>query len=211
MLIDLHTHTLHYSTDSSLSLGELLGRARERGLDGVCLTEHNAVWPVERLETAAQRHGLLVLRGMEVSTDRGHVLVFGLEGFTVEMLSLERLRTLVDEAGAAMVLAHPLRESGSRLDWHQLPRFFHAVEVLNGSDANGANAYLASLAQTLALPGTGGSDAHSPYALGSCATRFLEPVHTEAELVQALRAGRFEAVDLREAAPISRRGGERGV
>ena len=40
MLIDHHTHTVQYSFDGRQTAAELLQSARDRGLDGVCLTDH---------------------------------------------------------------------------------------------------------------------------------------------------------------------------
>lgn len=40
MLIDHHTHTASFSFDGRQTVAELLQAVRDRGLDGVCLTEH---------------------------------------------------------------------------------------------------------------------------------------------------------------------------
>ena len=44
MIIDLHNHTIPLSRDSSLNPRDLIGKISELGIDGVCLTEHNAAW-----------------------------------------------------------------------------------------------------------------------------------------------------------------------
>ena len=48
--------------------------------------------------------------------------------------------------------------------------------------------------------GIGGSDAHIVSHVGRCATRFPQAIGSEAELVEALKAGEFEAVTFRESA-----------
>lgn len=196
VLIDLHTHTMPWSLDSGLRVEALLQRAKTAGLDGVCLTEHNATWAPAQAVRLSKEWGLAVFRGMEVSTELGHVLVFGLDHFRTEMMRLERLRDIVAESGSAMVLAHPHREPGLPVPLADLADWLHGVEVLNGSDANAANGYLAGLAAHAGLPGTGGSDAHSVGPIGTCATRFHAPLETDEALVQALREGRCEAVRL---------------
>ena len=198
MLVDLHTHTMPLSMDSGLAVDRLVSLAKQRGLDGVCLTEHNAVWEPTELADLRKKHDLAIFSGMEVGTDNGHVLVFGLERFTPELVSLARLQGEVELAGGAMVLAHPLREGSLTMEWREVASVFDGVEVLNGSDANSSNAYLVSLAQAVGLPGTGGSDAHSPGVIGTCATRFRRRVQNDADLVQELRAGRFAAINLRQ-------------
>ena len=52
------------------------------------------------------------------------------------------------------------------------------------------------MADELGYLGTGGSDAHIVSQIGKCATVFEEPIHTEADLVSALRSGKFSAKKL---------------
>ena len=198
MLIDLHTHTMHLSTDSGLTLERLLTRAQGRGLDGVCLTEHNALWNQQELEEKAAHYHLAVFRGMEINTEYGHILAFGLPGYRLEMIRLERLVRLVEEHQGALVLPHPdRRTAASVLAWKDVARDFHAIETFNGGGSNGYST-VAPLAANLGLGTTGGSDAHSSDVVGSCVTRFQVPIHTEEELVRELRAKRVEGVYLGE-------------
>ncbi len=44
MLIDIHIHTTRYSECSSLHPVDMAVAAKEAGLDGICLTEHQTVW-----------------------------------------------------------------------------------------------------------------------------------------------------------------------
>ena len=80
MLIDLHAHTYPKSDDSFVSVDELVDAARQHGLDGICLTEHDDFWPMEAARDAqsSTRHPG-VARIAEINTDAGHVLVFGLQ------------------------------------------------------------------------------------------------------------------------------------
>ncbi|MBI4311492.1 MAG: PHP domain-containing protein [Chloroflexi bacterium] len=198
MLIDLHNHTLHLSTDSGLTLDELLARAKERGLDGVCLTEHNAVWQnTARLEAAGQRHGLAVFRGMEVNTQYGHVLVYGVRAFRNSMFNFDELCRVVESEGGVMVLAHPQWVGVGRPPTMDIiANHFHGIEVLNGEVSNDANGYVESMAVSLGKFGTGGSDSHSIGAVGKCATLFQNPVRNEEEMVKEMRVGRVTAVRL---------------
>jgi len=70
----------------------------------------------------------------------------------------------------------------------------HGVEVFNGRGSDEENAFVQELCARYNLTGTGGSDAHQPGDVGTCATRFLKPIHTLEALVQALRAGLFHPV-----------------
>lgn len=201
VLIDLHCHTQPLSTCSSLSVAELIARARRCGLDGICLTEHDRLWPAAAIARLRAEHGFLVLRGMEVTTELGHALVFGLDEPPPGMFLAASLRAAVTRAGGVMVLAHPARAGQPRPTASALTHLFDAVEAINGSDGPAQNGAAAALARLCGHPGTGGSDCHAPHEVGRAATRFHMPVRDEADLVAALGAGRYEAVWLAGVAP----------
>ena len=197
MLIDLHTHSRPYSGDSALTAEELVQRAAEAGLDSVCLTEHDTIRPAAEVRELSERFGLVVLRGMEITTDIGHVLAFGLECYRREFRSVEVLRCAADAEGAAIFLAHPYRGWNRPVDWERLPELVHGVEALNGQEHATRNDRALALAPAFAVPGIGGSDTHFLPGLAVCATRLPQLPADEAELAALLLAGRHEAVQLR--------------
>jgi predicted metal-dependent phosphoesterase TrpH len=196
ILIDLHCHTRPLSACSSLDIEQLLAGAKRARLDGLCLTEHDRLWPRDQLRALAERHGIVLLRGMEVTTELGHVLVFGLEEPPPGMFVAEALRAAVDAAGGLMALAHPARSGHPPVESAALARLFDMVEALNGSDGPEQNRAATALAARCPLPGIGGSDCHSPLEIGRAATRLSVPVTNEGELVNELRRGRHRAVCL---------------
>lgn len=205
MLIDLHTHTYHFSSCSSLSLTDLIHRSREAGLDGICVTEHDRMWSRDELARVAQETGFLLLRGVEITTTQGHVLVYGLDEYVEGSWSLRRLREVADACGAVLVKSHPLRDGNfqARLDGRvtngleETLRWFDAFEVLSGGESDWANNVAAAMVNSYGLKATGGSDVHTLSEVGRFATRFERQICSEADLVEELRAGRFTAVDLR--------------
>src|SRR5205807_2515616 len=79
MKFDLHLHTNRHSPDSIMPPQLMVSRAREIGLDGVVITEHDWLWTEDELdELRAIDPGLVVLAGVEVSTRQGHFLVYGI-------------------------------------------------------------------------------------------------------------------------------------
>lgn len=193
-LIDLHAHTRHKSMDSGLGPDTLARRIVALGLSAICITEHNNIWTRTEAVELSERFEVPVLRGMEISTDAGHVLVFGVEGYTLEMWRIEQLRRITESEGGVMVLAHPNRNAGFGRPWSDAPDLFEAFEGANGDDHNRSSAYVLDLARSLGLPTTGGSDAHSGPAVGRCATLFDQVIETEAQLIVALRAGAYRPV-----------------
>lgn len=195
MLIDLHCHSLPRSQCSSLSPVQLVELARDRGLDGVCLVEHDAFWPDDELAELRTQTGFLVFAGVEFTTDVGHVLAFGLERGSGMFASAAALFEASQEQNALLYLAHPARDGHLRVD-RDTVRFFESVEAMNGSDSRIQNLAATGLARGFRLPGIGGSDAHMPAEVGRAATRFDDVIATTSELVKALRSGRYEAVTL---------------
>lgn len=197
MLIDLHCHTRVHSPCSALTPDALVRSAKAAGLDGVCITEHDAVWPLPDIERLAAEMEFVVLRGVEVTTEVGHVLAFGLQERTPEASLFEGLRRQAEADGALLFLAHPSRRTGP------LPpaglAAFDSLEVANGTEGALQNRVAADQALGLRLPGIGGSDAHSVREVGACATQFERAVRTEAEFLAELGAGRYRALDRRAA------------
>jgi len=206
MLIDLHTHTYPLSDDSALSPDELAAAAKEAGLDGLCLTEHDRFWDANEAAELSRRHGLLVLPGCEVTTEEGHLLVFGLKEYAFGMHRVAFVKRLVDEAGGAVVVAHPYRRTAldepavEQARRSLLYQFAHAVEVGNSRGTERQRSFANAVAGRVGLPATGASDAHRREDIGAFATEFTRQLSTLDDFIKELRAGRFQPVKLREKA-----------
>ena len=193
-LIDLHCHTLPRSTCSQLHPDGLVAAARAAGLDGICLTEHDRWWPERELDALRQRTGFVVLSGVELTTDLGHVLAFGLPESASSAIAAE-LAAGAEDHGALLFLAHPARDSLLRLN-RRIIDTFASVEAVNGSDSHLKNMGASGIARAFRLPGIAGSDAHTLAEVGRAATRFLDPITDQASLLEALRSGRYEPASL---------------
>lgn len=214
-LIDLHTHTKPLSHDSFLTADDLIDAAKAESLDGICLTEHDFFWEIDAAAELARKHNFVVIPGIEVNTEFGHTLVFGLERFVFGMHRLADLVRLVGEAGGAMIGAHPyrrqlpfeLRDAG---DWsgaveqtlrNESYGHVHAIETYNGRGTERQNEFSLEVCRRLGLSATAGSDSHERADVGRCATEFEADVRGLGDLIRELRAGRCTPLVLREAAP----------
>ncbi len=191
MKLDLHLHTTRYSPDSRMDPLAMLRRARQVGLDGVVITEHDHLWSEPELAVLrALNEGLVVLAGMEVSAQEGHFLVYGVtdpaalpRGIGVAQLCEE-----VHRQGGAVVAAHPFR-------WGQpFDEILQAVQPeLDGLELMSSNMdadcrrRAAVIAQQCGLAGLGNSDAHDEETLGFCYTEFPETAGSYSGLVAAIR------------------------
>jgi predicted metal-dependent phosphoesterase TrpH len=209
LVIDLHVHSFPASSCSSVSVEALIEEAQKIGLDGFCLTEHNHLWNPQTIADLRRKTGFLILRGNEITTDQGDILVFGLEKDIQGIISLEALRSEVSRAGGFMIAAHPFRGfltfgigqlglTAEKAMERPLWKGVDALEVLNSKVTEKENALAAQVAMGLKKPATGGSDAHSTAALGIYATRFFRPIEDEKGLIAALQTGNFQPLAYRK-------------
>ncbi len=205
MLLDLHNHSIK-SDDGRAKVENYCQwiRRRELPIDGFVLTEHRQFDADSDYRALEDSFGILILKGSEVETDYGHVLVFGvnedlLHAFDFTRLDLS-LATVVRESercGAIAVPCHPGRirvgmcahvEERGPVDGVEI------IEVLNGGSRGTEDHAARALADKHGYAGTGGSDAHIVSHIGRCATRFPRWIKSEEDLVAALREEKYEAV-----------------
>jgi predicted metal-dependent phosphoesterase TrpH len=197
MRFDLHMHTTRHSPDSRMDPFALVRRAREQGLDGVVITEHDWLWTEEELhELRAAAPGLVVLAGIEVSCREGHFLTYGVgDPFALPRgIGVTELCREVHRQGGAVVAAHPFR-------WDQP---FDAILSREQPDLDGLELMTsnmdarcrrraAEVRRTRGLAGLGSSDAHDEETLGCCYTDFDAVIRDGPDLVHAIRGRRATA------------------
>ncbi|PKB78205.1 MAG: hypothetical protein BZY88_19435 [SAR202 cluster bacterium Io17-Chloro-G9] len=212
MLIDMHTHSYPKSDDGFMGVDDLIEESKSKGLDGVCLTDHDVFWSDEEVSTLTRRHNFLVLPGCEINTDTGHVIVFGLDRYIFGLHKPDFLRGMVTQGGGVLIAAHPYRRRfleepaqkpsarAEMLDRACNDGFFAicaAIEGINGRANDLQTDFSLDLGNRLEMKMTGGSDAHRVDQLGTAATRFQREITGLDDLIQELKGGRFQAVDLR--------------
>ncbi|MFC6717032.1 CehA/McbA family metallohydrolase [Natrialbaceae archaeon GCM10025810] len=187
--IDLHAHTRFFHGRRRLGdrydpLGfRLLAEvAARRGLDAVATTNHDYY---TRFEPAA---GVVQIPGIEITTERGHVLVVGpdppRETGRGDLSPAEAV-ALAHDRGCAAIVAHPYRNSTVR-ELEDVP--FDAIEI-NGKHPRTREA-VERLAERRGLPLVAGSDAHYPFEVGRAYTVVESDRLTSEAVVDAIRDGR---------------------
>lgn len=198
MIIDMHVHTI-YSKDSLLAPEDLIEQATALGLDAVCVTEHDSYSASETAELFAERTPVKVFRGVEASTELGHLLIYGVnaeqwqEYEGQKNLPAQLLVERVRQWGGVCIPAHPFRVASSGMaDRIETLVGIFAIEGWNGKCDMEETSQALNYAARHNLKVIGGSDAHTVGQLGSCVTVFDRRVESMAELVAELKAGRFE-------------------
>ncbi|HZH02442.1 MAG TPA: PHP domain-containing protein, partial [Myxococcaceae bacterium] len=232
MLVDLHVHS-HLSKGCDLDPRAVLDRAQSHGLDGVAFTETNTQDGCDELFDLGKRSKVKVFVGLELVTDKGEYLCFfsrpELAPEPVQMWgsnrekpwsaveALPKLKAL----GAVVVASKPY----DREMPHPSGDFILGLQGLSGVEGYNPklrpalNDLALEAAETLRVPLVGGSDARATLdEVGRAATLFPQPINTQAELVEALKGGRFWPVMVGEiprlvrpgeAREAERRGGNR--
>jgi predicted metal-dependent phosphoesterase TrpH len=156
MWIDTHCHT-KYSYDNWLEPLDLIRRAKALGLDGSVITEHYSYEASAPVEQVGRDEGFLILRGVEIATDKGHLLAYGVEddGWNIwgrdSYLPLEEVIERINDLGGICAPAHPFRNVGlaSLMEGLLDLKDIAAVESHNGVNAESDNDLAISTASHL--------------------------------------------------------------
>ena len=206
MLIDLHMHEKTFSGDSFLSLEEIVTLAKQRGLDAVCITDHDDIGIRETAERYSREIGFPIFVGYEFYSLQGDIVAFGAPKVPPQRIDAQPFIDYVKSCGGVCIAAHPFRNNRRGLEEYLLEvHGLDALEVLNGSTLPDATELARQYAERLGLQMVGASDCHVRGKVGVCATWFPEEVHTMEEFLRAFRTqelrpalyrnGRYEITD----------------
>lgn len=197
--VDLHCHTF-YSGDGVSSPEELIAGARAKGLHAIAVTDHNTCEAIGyMLDHGLMRadglpvDGFLVLPGVEVTTDEGHLLCIGTtlpDAPRLKGKPAHEVCDLIHERGGLAIPPHPydLFRAGIRFNTLEtLP--IDAIEVFNAATTlRRYNRYAFKYAQERGLPMTAASDAHHAAAVGTAYTIInCEELSVKALLAQIVK------------------------
>jgi len=128
--IDLHSHS--NASDGTDSPEQLIGYAVAAGLDVVALTDHDTFAGIDAAAAAAERSGITLIPGAELSAAYGetsvHILAYLVDRTHPELaLALERARTERFTRGERMVARSV--ELGAPITWAQVQALAGAAPV----------------------------------------------------------------------------------
>ena len=199
MIIDLHCHT-KYSYDCYLEPSDLIKRARQLGLDGICITEHYSYVLSRAVANLDQGDGFLVLRGIEIATNMGHLLAYGVKDDSWNTwsrnnyLDIHEVIRNIHLRGGICVPAHPFRGWDSLGDAIFTLDGLDAVETHNGSNGLDEDEEAMHAASSLNLPSIGGSDCHRIEQVGRACTEFPNPIRAVDDMIREVKKGTCRGV-----------------
>ncbi len=181
---DLHVHS-KYSADCKSEPKVIIKTAEKMGLKGIAITDHDTVKFHKRVKIET---GILIVPGIEISTEGGHVIGLGVRENIQKRMTLEETVEKIREEGGEVVMAHPydfMRKGvGKRMEKLQNV----IIETQNGATfIQKFNEKAKQYAQKNKLGETGGSDAHRIKDIGMAYTRVGEKVETVEELLEKIR------------------------
>lgn len=171
--IDFHIHT-NRSSDGIMGVRTVFETARRAGLNGIAVTDHNEFASAYEA-LAREERDLLVVPGVEVSTERGHILCYfvgrgptdaGLER-RAGVFSFDEVVEYARAEGGLIFAAHPYRGSETRIA--DVLDLLDGIEIFNGRNTSRdqrTNLYAAELVRKHSLAFVAGSDAHTPGEVG---------------------------------------------
>jgi hypothetical protein len=204
---DLHMHTLY--SDGKFTLDELVDKAARRGLDFIFSTEHNTfganlVWGNHVPD------GMLVGRGIEVTTRQGHWNALGLlpdqyihpfvQDLNDKDASLVPVVEEVHKSDGYAIINHPFAECKC-CDWSfSFHDHMDGIEVWNGpwkrhskdeSNIKAVEKWDALLREGKVFTASGGSDIHEhKFEIAEPTTRVLVDDVSVNGVIRAMRARR---------------------
>jgi predicted metal-dependent phosphoesterase TrpH len=123
---DLHVHTT-FSKDSLITPKDLIFYAKKRGLNAVAVTDHDQLDGAYKI---AKETDFLIIPGIEVSSDDGHIVALNVNELIPKGLSAVETVERIHKAGGVAIACHPyvyfkgcLREN--------VCATFDAIEVIN--------------------------------------------------------------------------------
>lgn len=196
--VDLHAHTRF--ADGLLSPFDLVIQARRRGLDALAITDHNMLFPARMGRWYSRTFGgPTILLGEEITTRDYHVHGVGLTERVDASLPLSQVIDEVHRQGGIIIAAHPVKRFWPALV--PLRGRFDATELMHPiafGDRRGGGwsweemrqYYEDARASGQRLTPVGSSDYHFFSPLGVVRTLVFAESDSEADVLDALRAGR---------------------
>lgn len=204
MKLDMHCHVKEGSVDSKVTLDEYITKLKEKGFDGMLITDHDTYNGYRYWKDTMKgrlHQDFFVFKGVEYDTcDAGHIICIMPQQVKMRLLELrgmpvQLLIDVVHRHGGILGPAHPCGQKylsfTNTKKYYRSPEImkrFDFIEAFNSCESAESNAAAAKLAVKYRKTAIGGSDAHRPDCIGAGYTILPETVTCETELITLLRS-----------------------
>ena len=191
---DLHLHTF-FSKDAASSPESMITAAKQRGLHGIAITDHDTCEGVESL----RRKGLirndgtpvdnfLIIPGVEVSTAHGHLLCLGTTLPFMKRKPASEVVKAIHERGGLASAPHAYDRFRAGIREEVLNDLdLAALEIFNAAvSLRRFNEHAAAYGARRGLASTAASDAHHASATGLSFTSYELPQLSLSNLLEAI-------------------------
>ncbi|MGP3667216.1 MAG: CehA/McbA family metallohydrolase [Candidatus Bathyarchaeota archaeon] len=169
--IDTHIHTI-FSGDSLITVKDALYISKIKGLDCICVTDHDIVKVTEKFNRESSKNDVIIIPGIEVTTEEGHLVGLGVTRPVKTKLSAAETAEKIREAGGLVVIPHPENPFKHSLKLNKdilsevKPNAIEALTIVQTLLKPNLN----KLIKTFNIPLIAGSDSHIPHTVGSIYT-----------------------------------------
>lgn len=184
---DLHIHTNH--SDGVMSVEQAVETAKNKGLTGMAITDHDTIDGLKDAQKACKKHGLLFIPGLEITTPGGDILALNANKKIIFNGSYEKIIEDIHKNGGIAILAHPFAGHlpDPITDKEDVLEMLDAIEVFNSNTNLPANMMAIEFAKQIGKPGFAASDAHRPDEISKA---FIGSSATDAAgLMSAIKKG----------------------
>ncbi|MBT5022483.1 PHP domain-containing protein [Candidatus Woesearchaeota archaeon] len=177
---ELHTHT-KYSDCSNIEPINILKKAKQKGLNGIAITDHNTIkgaLQLKKLNEKSTENGFEIIIGEEISTDKGEIICLGLKKEIKPGKLFDVIHEIKKQKGI-IGIPHPygkgiVRKSLmlklNKTEKEKLMKDIDYIETNNGRSTKTENKKAKKLCLLYRLTEVGGSDAHFINEIGNIIT-----------------------------------------
>ena len=190
MKADLHIHT-EYSLDCDTSLEQIISRCEEIGINCIAIGDHGTVEGALKIQDIAP---FPVIVAEEILTHHGEIMgMFLKEGISSGLSAGETISSIRAQGGLVCI-PHPFSVfRASAIDTETLEEIIEQVDIIEVFNARSilrrSSAKAKIFAQKYGIPGSAGSDAHTPCEIGNAYVEMPE-FNGKDDFLDALAEGR---------------------
>jgi hypothetical protein len=200
VVADLHVHP--FPGDGTLTVAQLQGEARRRGIDVIAVSGHNNRVALDLVRVTGQTSGeAIVLDSQELTAPDFHMIAAGIRDMIDSSLSVPDAVRAIHAQGGVAIAAHPVPLTWKPLDEASL-RALDGVEVAHPMAATVSSSrrqldefFERVRALNPHVAPIGSTDFHAAAPLGLCRTYLLTEDRSAAGALEAIRQGRTVAQD----------------